>query len=63
MSTYVYITLRERPELMQLAAQWFHSKWKVPKKEYLECMRAYLNYETEYGWYLCLDSNRIIGGL
>ena len=48
---------------MQLAAQWFHSKWKVPKKEYLKCMRAYLNYETEYGWYLCLDSNRIIGGL
>lgn len=63
MQTYVYITLRERPELMQKAAQWFHCKWKIPMEAYLECMRSYLNHETEYGWYLCLDSNRIIGGL
>ena len=26
-------------------------------------MEAYLNNETEYGWYLCLDGSRIIGGL
>lgn len=26
-------------------------------------MEAYLNNETEYGWYLCLDGNRIVGGL
>ena len=29
----------------------------------LECMEAYLNHETEYGWYLCLDGGRIAGGL
>ena len=29
----------------------------------LECMEAYLNHETEYGWYLCLDSGRIVSGL
>ena len=63
MQTYVYITLRERPELMQKAAQWFHCKWKMPMEAYLECMRSYLNHETEYGWYLCLYSNHIIGGL
>ena len=26
-------------------------------------MEAYLNHETEYGWYLCLDSGRIVSGL
>lgn len=58
-----YITLRERPEVMDAAADWFCSKWRVPKEAYVECMSAYLNRETEYGWYLCLDGDRIVGGL
>ena len=58
-----YITLRERPELMSDAAEWFSSKWRVPTEAYLECMNAYLSNETEYGWYLCLDEDRIVGGL
>lgn len=33
------------------------------RNAYLECMDAYLRNVTEYGWYLCLDGNRIIGGL
>ena len=60
---YEYVTLRDRPELMNMAATWFHGKWSVPKEAYLECMEAYLNHETEYGWYLCLDGPRIIGGM
>ena len=60
---YQYITLRERPELKDIAADWFHSKWHVPKEAYLACMDAYLNRETEYGWYLCLQNGRIIGGM
>lgn len=36
---------------------------RVPKEAYLECMAAYLNYETELGWYLCLEDGRIIGGM
>ena len=60
---YKYITLREKNELKDEAAEWFHSKWGVPKEAYLECMDAYLNNETEYGWYLCLDGEKIIGGL
>ena len=58
-----YITLRERPELKQRAAEWFHSKWGVPTEAYLECMNAYLSGETEYGWYLCMDGDAIVGGL
>ena len=58
-----YIKLRERPELEVSAADWFHSKWGVPKEAYLECMDDYLNNKTEYGWYLCLDDDHIVGGL
>jgi len=58
-----YITLREKPELMNMAAQWFHSKWGVPREAYLACMEAYLNQETELGWFLCLDGDEIVGGL
>lgn len=58
-----YITLREKPELMNTAAEWFHSKWGVPKEAYLECMQAYLSGETELGWYLCLDGEQIVGGM
>ena len=30
MNNYRIITLRERPELVAIAAEWFHSKWGVP---------------------------------
>ena len=63
MRKYMYITLREMPELKEQAAAWFHSKWGVPEEAYLKCMEAYLNYETEYGWYLCLDDGKIAGGM
>ncbi len=42
MNNYRIITLRERPELVAIAAEWFHSKWGVPEEAYLECMEAYL---------------------
>lgn len=41
----------------------FTVKWGVPTEAYLECMEAYLNKKTEYGWYICLDENKIVGGL
>lgn len=60
---YSFITLRDRPELKNTAAAWFHGKWSVPEEAYLECMDRYLNHRTELGWYLCLDGDRIVGGL
>ena len=63
MIEYKYITLREEPERKDLAAEWFHNKWGVPKDAYLECMDAYLSRETELGWYLCMDGDKIIGGM
>ena len=63
MKEFKYITLREKPELKDAAASWFHGKWGVPKEAYLECMEAYLSKGTEYGWYLCLDGENIIAGM
>ena len=63
MAQYRYITLKDQPQLMHPAAQWFHSKWRVPTEAYLQCMNAYLTGQTEYGWYLCLDGETLIGGL
>ena len=63
MAQYQYITLRQRPELKDMAADWFNSKWGVPQEAYLECMNAYLSGETELGWYLCLWGDKIVGGL
>ncbi len=45
------------------AAEWFHKCWGVPTEAYKECIDAYLNRSTDYGWYLCLDEGRIVGGL
>lgn len=63
MNEYTYITLREEPQLRDRAAEWFHCKWGVPQEAYVECMEDYLSNKTEYGWYLCLDGDKIIGGL
>ncbi len=63
MSEYKIIDLRERPILKEKAAEWFHAKWGVPTEAYLECMESYLSGETDYGWFLCLDNETIIGGL
>ena len=60
---YRFFDLREQPELKQTAAEWFHDKWGVPAEAYLTCMTAYLNRETELGWYLCLDGDSIVAGL
>ena len=58
-----YRKLRDIPDMKDATAQWFHDMWGVPKEAYLECMDAYLAAETEYGWYVCLDGEKIVGGL
>lgn len=63
MENYKYITLAEMPWIKEEAAEWFSSKWGVPKEAYLECMNQYLNSETPYGWYLCLDNDKIAAGM
>lgn len=63
MDNYKIVSLRQTPQLKDEAAGWFHDKWGVPKEAYLECMEGYLDGATEYGWYLCLDGDKIVAGL
>lgn len=47
------------------AAEWFHSKWGVPKDAYIESMTDAIGGSASVPqWYVaCLDSGEIIGGL
>lgn len=63
MAEYSFVSLRSVPKLKETAAEWFHEKWGVAESAYLECMEQYLDNETEYGWYLCLYDDQIVGGL
>ena len=58
-----FVTLRQRPDLLYRAADWFHGKWGVPARAYLDCMEPYLRGETEQEWLLCLAGETIVGGL
>lgn len=58
-----FIKLRDNPNLINDAADWFEAKWGIPKEEYLACMIPYIENKTNYGWYLCLDNNKIVAGL
>ena len=60
---YRFVDLKEIPEMKDAVAEWFHEKWGIPTEAYLECMEDYLSGKTEFGWYLCLDGERIAGGL
>jgi hypothetical protein len=31
MGEFIYITLREKPQLKETAAEWVHRKWGVPQ--------------------------------
>ncbi len=63
MNSYTFTTVRQRPELKDTAAAWFHSKWRVPEEAYAECMDACIRGESSYDWYLCLCEGEIVGGL
>ena len=63
MNGYEYVTLRQRPDLMDRAAEWFSGHWGVPEEAYLQCMRECLEDVTDYDWFFCLKEEKIIGGL
>ena len=63
MNAFRCVDLGEQPCLKDGAAEWFCPKWGIPKAAYLHCMDDYLSGRTEYGWFLCLDGEKIVGGL
>ena len=58
------LKLRERPQWKDAAANWFHSKWRVPLEAYQESMDDCLSGKGAVPqWYLAVDGEKIVGGL
>ncbi|MBQ6430873.1 MAG: GNAT family N-acetyltransferase [Oscillospiraceae bacterium] len=56
------VTLADRRDLAETAADWFSSKWGVPRQAYLDSMEASFTAIVPR-WYLCLDGERIAAGM
>lgn len=58
------VRLSDHPELREQAAQWFHEKWHIPRKAYLDSIDDALRTQTGVpAWYLCLDGETIAAGM
>lgn len=58
------LKIREHKELAETAAQWFHSKWKIPLKAYTDSIQMCLNNKVAVPqWYAATENAKIIGGL
>ncbi|MBQ8248199.1 MAG: GNAT family N-acetyltransferase [Lachnospiraceae bacterium] len=61
---YKIIKIQEHSEIKEAAANWFHSKWGVPKEAYHESMEeCILGKGAVPQWYVVVDENDFIGGL
>ena len=57
---YEIVRLKDKPEIKERAAQWFHEKWGIPLEAYIESMNdcltkrspvpQWLENRSEYGW-------------
>lgn len=65
MKDFKIYKISEISERVCEVAEWFHSKWGVPKEAYLESMNDALSSDGAVPcWYVaCLDGGQIIGGL
>ena len=63
MPCYPIVSLRDRPDLLDRAADWFHEKWAIPRSAYVESMQESLDAAAVPAWYVVMDSERIIAGI
>ena len=62
--SYTILKLREHPELLDQAAEWFHAKWGVPLEAYRESMGQCIERGGAVPqWYTAMDGGAIVGGL
>lgn len=61
---YRIIRLSDAPEMKESMADWFSSRWGIPREAYIESMNACLERRSPVPeWYAATDGGRIIGGL
>ena len=63
MSGIRIVSIAERPQLLDRAADWFHAKWGVPREAYEQSMRESLGGRAVPCWIVALDREEIVGGL
>ena len=58
------LRLREHPDWLERAADWFHAKWGVPREAYAESMAACLAGGGPVPqWYMLVEDDAILAGL
>lgn len=58
------IALRDRPDLIECAAEWFSSIWGIATEDYRASMRACVQGRTAIPqWYIVCDNGRIAAGV
>lgn len=62
---YLIIDLKNKPDLINLAALWFHLKWDLPQEAYLESMNEGLKAKHSVpSWFVVTNQNeKIIAGV
>lgn len=56
------LKIRNHPELINMAACWFHDKWDIPEIEYVKSMKAVSAISPVPQWYILFDNGSIIAG-
>ena len=58
------VPLRERPDLLERAAVWFHEKWGIPEQAYRDSMTDSLGASGPVPrWYVVMGGDASVGGL
>ena len=61
---YSIIKIKENTRLKNTAAEWFHKKWNIPTKAYLDSMEESFRGESVVpAWYVAVEGSQIIGGI
>ncbi len=64
MNEYEIVKITEHSELILKAAKWFHQKWNIPFKTYLESMIMSIQNKGKVPqWYIVLMKKKIIAGI
>lgn len=64
MKKYTIIKIQDQKKKLNLAADWFHQKWGIPKTAYIESMEECVkNSSSVPQWYIVMNGEKIIAGL
>ena len=64
MSDFRFIKLRERAELAEKTAEWFHSNWGIPVEAYSESIADCINNVSPVPqWYIVMNGSDIVAWL